>query len=434
MHITSLSATGLLLALTSLPVIVAHAQPGSTPPTGVVNAIFNSVQSFTTGIFGGDLATGGILYVQNYIQNNKTGVNPLILNDGDGVQVTAGSSVFDVRTKIVNQQPGQFINIEDAEGVALNNFSVSGTSTVQNKVAGTPVTFNDTDGVRLTVGPFDAQGTITNTNAANLPVTITDPEGAVVNSGTWNLNTSFDLQGRLTNSSSTIYGGVVTVSDPEGFGVGNIYPGYTSAPQFKISADGDISHPGLVCGDPPACTGYSSVPLKMNDSQGLTLANDTGTSFLRFLPTPALNPTNFAISAAGAGESVIINDADGMDVSGPLFNSSAPLQLGNTAKGNQDIVINTHLRINGTLGTTYARSNTASVAAGANTTISAACDPGDQVVACGAGGAAGATSAFNINFVRLYPNWSDTCQAVGTNVWGTTRTFEVHAKCWNLDG
>ncbi len=61
--------------LIGLPIVVL-ANPGSSPPTGNVNANFNSVQTVTDGTIGGNLMVDGT----SMFVNDVTAKNNLFLN------------------------------------------------------------------------------------------------------------------------------------------------------------------------------------------------------------------------------------------------------------------------------------------------------------------------------------------------------------------
>lgn len=111
-------ASALLVSLTALTVFATG--PGATPPSGNVDASFNSVTTTTTGVFGTDMTANG---------------NATVKGNAD------------VQGLIQNTSAANALNLSDADGVKLNKILVDGNSNIQNSDGGIPVTFNDDDGV-----------------------------------------------------------------------------------------------------------------------------------------------------------------------------------------------------------------------------------------------------------------------------------------------
>lgn len=314
--------SGLILTFMMILPVMVGAQPGSTPPTGVVNAIFNSITTTTTGIFGGNLETAGNLYIQNSIENNKTGANPVAISDPDGVKVSAGP--LDVNVNIINT--GGDVTIQD-------KLKVNGDALITNVAKGSSASLaDDSQGLYavapLTAGPLGQYGVYA--------IGLNGVGGFFTSSGQAALQ-AFAPAGNIALVAQSIGGIAVNA-------VGTI-----KNENLTIAANGDIS-----------------------DSNGETIIND-------------------ALTVTG------------------------------------------HTKFNGTIGTTYALSKTSPVDAGVYKSIAVACNPGDELILCGAGEAT-RTATFELNYVGPYPNWSNTCHAVGTNKSSSEKTFKVDAKCWNLDG
>jgi|GEM_PF-5627685 len=231
-----------VVSITTFTVLAAG--PTGAPVSGNVDANFNSVSTTAdvtaggivrgnSGIFSTDAVTGGNMYVQGYLANNKSGANPLSILDTDGVQVLAGSNQLDLQVPIVNTFAGGLVKMIDSDGILLNNFNVDPSSNIQNIVLGAPVKFTDSDGVDVFVGPLNVNNVIKNNtggavtvsdadgflstgagsgkyagdfsgNNLGLRATTTDPNGTagVFNGGTTGINVS--------SSSSTGAGGIFT--------------------------------------------------------------------------------------------------------------------------------------------------------------------------------------------------------------------------------
>lgn len=152
------------------------------------------------------------------------------------------------------------------------------------------------------------------------------------------MNTTLDVQGRLTNESGTIYGGVVAVDDANGLGVwgGTSYPGYTSQPAFKVYGDGKIGSPGLVCGNPPTCSFFVNIPLTLADNDGVQIANDAGTVGLKIAANGDITMTNgnFTLPSATSATTGIIKKGTspfihGIDGFGSVTSTFVGLNSGN---------------------------------------------------------------------------------------------------------
>lgn len=203
---------------------------------------------------------------------------------GVSAQVQAGAAASALAGSFVNQVSSKnaYLGTNSNALEALGESDLRGIIRNTSVTSGGEVRVEDTNGFSVTVPTAPVRFKVDGANGAlsnptpSEPSKVVDAEGLSVSSGVWNSNTSLDLQGRLYNNSATIYSGVVAIDDADGFGIFNSFPGYTSAANFKVSASGDIGHPGLVCGNPPTCSFFVNTELKVTDDEGLLIANNAG--------------------------------------------------------------------------------------------------------------------------------------------------------------
>lgn len=281
-----------LVALMMVGIVpgLVTAQPQGAPPGGTVDAKFNSLQVMMDGTFG------GVMYVQNSIQNNKPGVNPLVLSDADGIRIQAGS-YFDVQSSITNGQAAQEVKIDDPEGVRLNKIMIAGDGNggIQHVDGSAPVNFNDPDGVKVTGGSLDVTTDLKNTTV-NQPVKIVDNDGlesTIVDNDAFQ---RFALKGVATGTGSDSGAGVYGQSE-KGVGVSAL-----SQSGFGVLAQ-STSNYGV----------YAKTT-----SGSAALITEGGTNFgIQVLGTPAAG-----ISAQGANNGVIGNSVNGIGVQGTSTSSN----------------------------------------------------------------------------------------------------------------